>query len=89
MSVVELRKEPEWRDIPATLRRIADEIEAGEHECSIAVLVLADERTIKQRDGGMVHEHGWRTYGMGNAESQFVAKGVLATALNRFDSDEE
>jgi hypothetical protein len=49
MSNIKLMRETNIRNVPATLRRIADEIEAGEHYGEVCGAVLALDST----DGGV------------------------------------
>lgn len=52
LTVVQLRETPSLQDIPALLRRLADEIESGETAASTMFIVIP-------RDGDYPQLRGW------------------------------
>lgn len=90
MEVVELHPKQDADDIVAALRNIADEIERGDYEFTptIAVVVFAAEHIRKTREGSS-GQTAWATHCLGENASEFMARGVLTTAANRFDSADE
>ena len=86
MKVVELRPKPDIFDVATVLRNIADEIDAGAYDFdpTLAVLVLATETSHHDRLGVSVN-FDWQTHGIGEKCGFFTAKGLLGSALTRFD----
>ena len=85
MNVVELRPERDAENIAKALRNIADDIEAGAYDFDplTAVVVLAREDASVGRETE-TQTYRWQTHGLGKC-SIFAARGILATAANRFD----
>lgn len=90
MNVIELKPKPDAFDLAKALRNIADDIEAGAYsfDPNMAVVVLATE--IRQHDREGVSEgFNWQTHGLGEKCGYFACKGVLASALARFECGED
>ena len=90
MNIVELKPVPDAYGLSKALRNIADDIEAGDYsfDPSIAVLVLATETSRTDREGISVN-YNWQTHGLGEKCGFFVARGILASALSKFESGGE
>jgi hypothetical protein len=86
MQVVELRPKMDCENIAKALRNIADDIEAGVYDFdpNAAVVVLATESKRRERDGDVL-SYDWQTHGLGKADGFFAAKGILASAVTRFE----
>ena len=88
MKVVPLHPRLACEEIVNALRNIADDIEAGSYDFdpNLAVLVLAQES--QRRDGGgFVVSYNWQTHGIGEKATIFTTRGILASAVARFDGD--
>lgn len=84
MSVIQLQQSKPCSDIPATLRRLADEIERGETEFSpvtTCVVVLGHTSSERLVDGELQEQADWSTYGMGPRCDTFTVRGLMASAL--------
>lgn len=71
-------------DIPATLRRIADQIEAGDFGLRTTCLVVlghTDERPAD--DGGKIQGNDFELFGCGPRCDAFTTRGLLLTAATR------
>lgn len=94
MNVVELRPAAACADIVATLRRIADDIESGNHAASewpatTAVLVLGHYSERPDGKDMTLTRHEWATHGFGPRNDVFTCRGLLATVIGQgFDSDD-
>jgi len=90
-AVVHLHQERPCSEVPATLRRIADDIEAGRHgDWPVTTCVLVIGHTgpeIPDPDGNLAQENFWRTYGAGPRCDSFTTRGLLMTAANRWGDD--
>lgn len=88
MNVVELQPNHDCYDLAKALRNVADDIEAGNYnfDPTLAVLVLGRETERRDRDGVSVSTD-WQTHGLGKC-GQLAARGLLACALSRFDSQD-
>jgi hypothetical protein len=90
-NIVQLRQDRPCNDVAATLRRIADEVEAGEHGdwpvTTCVVLLGHTDSEIPAGDGSYAQEMWWHTYGAGPRCDTFTVRGLIATALNRWDHD--
>lgn len=88
MNVVEMAPKLDCHDLAKSLRNVADDIEAGRYDFdpTLAVLVLGRETERRDRDGVSISTD-WQTHGLGKC-GQLAAKGLLASALSRFDSQD-
>lgn len=92
MTVVALHKEKPCSDVTATLRRIADEIEAGDIPWPVttAIVVLAHRDEKPTGESSFLEHEQWQTYGFGPRCDTFTCRGVLATVIHRgFDSGDD
>lgn len=92
MTVVQLHKQSPCAEIPATLRRIADDIEAGDHgdwPVTTAVLVLGHTDAEYLVDDERVQRNYWTTFGLGPRADIFTVRGLLATVLSRWSHADE
>lgn len=83
-KIVALHKPFAPDDIPATLRRIADEIEAGEHGLKTTCLVVlghTEERPLE--DGDKLQSDEFTVFGCGPRCDAFTTRGLLLTAATR------
>lgn len=76
-NVVKLHQEKPCNDVAATLRRIADEIEA-QTEWPVTTCVVLTGHTnseVPGPDGTMMQENFWHTYGAGPRCDTYTAAG--------------
>ena len=85
-NVVPLAR-PTGDNIPAALRAIADDIEAGDYSFtpSMAVLVFADEESTASEGSLSVSLHGLGV----RCHSQLVVLGLLQSAIGNMQGGEE
>lgn len=91
MKVVELHPKLGADDIVIGLRKIADEIEAGQYRMqpNMCAVVLGCETTRRDMDGHRVF-HDWQTHGLGErCASIFATRGLLLSAASAFDGPGE
>lgn len=84
-EVLQLHKTPPAADVPATLRRLADSIEAGELSWPVttAVIVLGHcDSEVPVGNGELRQEAFWSTYGAGPRTDVFTVRGLLASVVN-------
>lgn len=87
-SVIQLHETPPCADAAATLRRIADDIEAGEHgdwPVTTAVLVIGHTDAEVPEGDVRVQRSYWHTYGAGPRCDVYTVRGLLMTAITRWD----
>lgn len=92
MSVVQLHKPHAVNDVTATLRRIADQIEAGEHgdwPVTTCVVLLGHTDGEVPQGEALVQQTYWSTYGAGPRTDIFTVRGLLASAINRWGHDHQ
>lgn len=91
-NVVALRQARPCSNIPATLRRIADEIEADElgWPVTTAVLILGhtDAETSTAPDGSYGEQNYWTTFAAGPRTSTFTVRGLVASAMRNWNHDD-
>lgn len=82
-EVVDLRLKPEYHNISQTLRRIADEIEAGDFGFmpSSAVLVIGSTKNGGTKGDEVLEGYTFETFGMGERSDVFTINGLLAVAM--------
>ncbi len=88
MNIVSLPLRHDCHDMAAVLRNIADDIENGAYDFAptMGVLVIGTETERATKDGPVV-SFNWQTHGLGNC-GHFAAKGLLACAVNSFESND-
>lgn len=90
-AVVQLHKERPCNDVAATLRRVADRIEAGEHgdwPVTTCVIVIGHtDAEVPGDDGIIMQQNYWDTYGAGPRCDAFTVRGLLQTVLGRWGWD--
>jgi hypothetical protein len=85
-KLVELRPAKTTDNVAATLRTIADDIDAGfDWPITTAVLVLSTESERPDGDDHHTVFTDWRTYSMGPRNGIIATRGVLSSALNKLD----
>jgi hypothetical protein len=90
-NIFELKKPFAPDDIPATLRRIADDIEAGEHGLMTTCLVVLGHTAERAgEDGNKVQQERHELFGCGPRCDMFTVRGLLLTVATRpLDGGEE
>ena len=88
-ELVELRPKLDCEDVVKALRNVADDLEAGRYDFdpTLAVLVLGREATRRDRDA-IVDSYQFQSHGFGQC-SFFASKGLLASALGKFEDRSE
>jgi hypothetical protein len=93
LNVVQLHQPKPLSDVVATLRRIADEIEAGEHGdwpvTTCVVVIGHSDSEVPVGDDTVNHRYFWQSYGIGPRHDVFTCKGLLAQALHKWGHDHE
>lgn len=91
-NVIRLHQDKPCQNVPATLRRIADEIEANEHgdwPVTTCIVVLGHtDAEVPMEDGSLRQQNYWHTYGAGPRNDVFTVRGLMMTALNRWSDDD-
>lgn len=83
-DIVPIQKPFAPDDIPATLRRIADEMEAGEHGLRTTCLVVlghTEERPME--NGDKLQRNVFSLFGCGPRCDAFTIRGLLLTAATQ------
>lgn len=90
-NIVELKKPFAPDDIPATLRRIADEVEKGEFGLmTTCVIALGHTADRPSGDGWKVQSERYQLFGCGPRCDMFTVRGLLLTvATQELDGGEE
>jgi hypothetical protein len=71
-------------EIPATLRRIADEVEQGEYGLMTTCLVVLGHTSDRPGDDGdKVHQERHELFGCGPRCDMFTVRGLLLTVATR------
>lgn len=85
MSVVTpIRKPFAPDDVPATLRRIADEIAAGDHGLVTTCLVVTGHTEERPADdGGKLQRDAFELFGCGPRCDIFTVRGLLLTVATQ------
>ena len=90
-SVVQLHQERPCNDVSATLRRIADKIEAGEHGewpvTTCIVLIGHTDSDIPMDKSVLCPRNHWSTYAAGPRADVFTVRGLLATCSKEWGQD--
>lgn len=83
-DITPIRKPFAPDDAPATLRRIADELEAGEHGLVTTCLVVMGHTEGKvMDDGGKLRTDEYVLYACGPRCDSFTVRGLLLTVATR------
>lgn len=82
-GVVTLHKPAPANDVPATLRRIADELEAGTLDWPVTTAVVVFGHTGPERPSGdeRRQRNHWTTYGFGPRADSFTIRGLLSSVI--------
>lgn len=86
-EIIKLHQEQPTSDIPATLRRIADDIEAGkiwDNPVTTCVVLLGHTGPERCVEGVMHEKSSWATFGFGPRHDTFTVRGLLASAMRRW-----
>lgn len=92
MNVIALHQAKPADDVSATLRRIADEVEAGEIEWPVttAVVILGHtDAEVPQADGSLAERSYWATYAAGPRTGTFTVRGLVASAMRGWNYDDD
>lgn len=90
-NVLQLHKSVPADEVVGTLRRIADDIEAGKIDWPVTTAVLICGHTdaeIPCGDGSMAEHSYWTTYAMGPRTESFTVRGLVASAMRRWNHDD-
>lgn len=83
-NVVPISKPFSADDIPVTLRRIADEIEADEHGLMTTCLVVLGHTGEQVVEGGdKMQQSRYRLFGCGPRCDTFTTRGLLLTVATQ------
>lgn len=83
MSVVPIRPAVGAEDIAATLRRIADQYEAGEYGLATTCLVVMGHTSDRPENGGVAQSNTFEMFGLGPRTDIFTVRGLLLTVATR------
>ena len=84
MNVVEIRKPFAPDDIVAGLRKLADEIEAGEYGLRTTCLVVLGHTDDRMAESGdKMHGCDFELFGYGPRCDTFTTRGLLLTAATQ------
>ena len=89
-NIISLIQPKSADDVVKALRKVADEIEAGDVEFPVTtccVVLGHTDAEVTMGDGDLGQSIFWRTYGMGPRGDAFTIRGLLATVLNRWGHD--
>jgi hypothetical protein len=89
-NVLQLHKSVPADEVVGTLRRIADDIEGGSLEWPVTTAVLICGHTdgeVTLSDGSLAEESYWTTYVMGPRTSTFTVRGLVASAMRKWNHD--
>lgn len=92
MSVIQLHQDKPVNDVAASLRRLADEIEAGDHgdwpiTTCVVLLGHTDSESRPDEEGWCWQRVHWDTRGYGTRTDNFTVRGLMATALQKWGSE--
>lgn len=74
---------PPDKDIPGTLRNIANQIEAGEFGVITTCLVVTGHTSDRPADCGKMQQDRFELFGCGPRCDAFTTRGLLLTAATR------
>lgn len=86
-DIIKLHQEHPSSDIPATLRRIADDIEAGkiwDRPITTCVVMLGHTGAERCCEGVLHDQAFWTTFAMGPRVDTFTVRGLMASAMQRW-----
>jgi hypothetical protein len=92
LKVVQLHQPKPCEDVVTTLRRIADQVEAGELGWPVTTAVLICGHTdseVPMDDGALAEQAYWTTYAMGPRTSSFTVRGLVTSAMRRWNHDDD
>lgn len=91
-NILQLHQPKPCNDVASSLRRLADQIEAGEHgdwPVTTCIVVLGHtDAEYPASDGMLVQSNHWGTYGFGPRTDIFTTRGLLATAIRNWGDDD-
>lgn len=89
-NILQLHKPKPCADVSATLRRIADQVDAGEHGdwpvTTCVVLLGHTDAEVPTENGDLTQASYWTTFGAGPRCDSFTVRGLMATCLRKWDS---
>lgn len=91
-SVVQLHQKRPCDDVSATLRRIADQIEAGDIDWPVttAVLILGHtDAETRVDDGALAEQSYWTTFAMGPRCGTFTVRGLVSSAIRQWNFNDD
>ncbi len=90
-NVVALHPGKPADDVPATLRRIADEIEGDAigWPVTTAIVILGhSDAEVPVGDGELAERSYWTTFAAGPRTSTFTVRGLVASAMRQWNFDD-
>lgn len=91
-KVVQLRQERPADNVSASLRALADEIESGKHGdypvTTCVVLIGHTDSEVLIGNGELAQATFWSTRGYGPRCDAFTVRGLMATALRKWSSED-
>lgn len=90
-NIIRLHKPQPCADVVATLRRVADTIEAGEHgdwPVTTAIVVLGHSDAEVPDGDDRLQRNYWTTYGAGPRADSFTMRGLLSSVMVRWTQDD-
>jgi len=92
VTVLQLHKPKPADDVVDGLRKLADSIEAGDIDWPVttAIVVLGHTGSDSNPDenGHTWQSVHWRTHGYGPRTDNFTVRGLLMTAVTKWDNEE-
>jgi hypothetical protein len=88
VSVLQLHKPFACADVVQTLRRVADDIEAGKHgdwPVTTAIVVIGHSDAEFNDGKERAQRSYWDTYAAGPRADSFTVRGLLATVISRWN----
>lgn len=92
MTILQLHKPKPCDNVVDGLRRLVDEIEAGEFDWPVTTCIVALGHTgaesAPDSDGLCYQEANWQTRGYGPRTDRFTSIGLLSTIITDWNSPE-
>lgn len=91
MSVVQLLRPKPCGDVVTTLRKIADDIEAGKFDWPVTTAVLICGHTdaeVPVGDDTLAEQSYWTTFATGPRTDSFTVRGLVQSAMRRWNHDD-
>lgn len=83
MTIVKLHETFPAQDIPATLRRIADRIEAGEYGLMTTAALCLGHTSEKPDGEARFQRERYELFGIGPRTDMFTVRGLLLTCATQ------